>query len=117
MRACQLKLLRKSRIRRIWLMADSYADSNRCARHFPFLSAIGVSLFALLLDYEPKANLRKTRQTKKGHGDQYGLGKPGEERCCVKCVEQMLEEHRRKLQRENPHTIFLTGHPIFEIAY
>ncbi len=69
------------------------------------------------LQYEPKATLLKVKQTEKGRDGLYGLGKHGEERYCVKCVEQMLEEHRQKMQSENPRTIFLPGHPIFEVAY
>lgn len=69
------------------------------------------------LHYEPKANLRKVKQTPKGRGGLYGLGKYGEERYCVGCVEKMLEEHRLRQQRQNPQAVFLPGHPIFEIAY
>ncbi|KAF6217899.1 hypothetical protein HO133_006311 [Letharia lupina] len=69
------------------------------------------------LHYEPAANLRKIKQTPKGRGGLYGLGKHGEERYCVGCLEKMLEEHRRRLQRKEPQAVFLPGHPIFEIAY
>lgn len=69
------------------------------------------------LSYEPKASLRKIKQTPKGRGGLHGLGKHGEERYCVGCLEKMLEEHRRRLQHENPQTVFLPGHPIMEIAY
>ena len=69
------------------------------------------------LRYEPKATLLKVKQTEKGRDGLYGLGKHGEERYCVKCVEQMLEERRRKLRSENLQTVFLPGHPVFEVAY
>lgn len=69
------------------------------------------------LHYEPVADLRKVQQTPKGPRGLHGLGKHGEERYCAGCLEKMLEEHCRRLQREDPQAVFLPGHPIFEIAY
>ncbi len=69
------------------------------------------------LHYEPKANLRKIKQSPRGRAGLHGLGKHGEERYCVNCLEKMLEEHRRRLQIKNPQAGFLPGHPIFEVAY
>lgn len=69
------------------------------------------------LHYEPKAKLHKVKQSPKRRGGLYGLGKQGEERYCVECLEKMLEEHRRRLQCKNPQAVFPPGHPIFEIAY
>lgn len=69
------------------------------------------------LHYNPAANLRKVKQTQKGRGGLHGLGKHGEERYCVPCLEKMLEEHRRRQRQEKPNAVFPPGHPIFEIAY
>lgn len=68
------------------------------------------------LHHEPKAIIRIVKQSPKGRGSLYGLGKKGEERYCVACLEKMLEAHRQRLQLKKPQTVFPPGPPVFEIA-